>query len=727
METKLHIVNEKVFLLQKEAQALLKTLNQSKSITDKIAALNQHPRVIEGIESLVAFSSFLATLSPLHHYVAKVLIAIGQEELFAFSAPEYSTCRAHWKALVDKLVAIENFYKPIGGVIGYQCLVLDLLSRRKRHQHAPFVSLHPPTKIDLTKDSLEVRAAIIDGIRAQGQFAEIYPVGGAADRLQLVDEATQERLPAARLVFLGNHLLEGVIRDLQAREYLSFRLFGDQVVTPIAMMTSDVNGNSEHIRAICAENHWFGRPKGSFRFFKQPSVPTFTQEGKWCLKSPGKLLLRPGGHGVIWTLAEREGVLSWLQSLGRKKLLVRQINNPMAGIDSGLLAFLGIGWRRDKLFGFASCHRLVNAHEGMNVVKVVAADNGKKAMLTNIEYCDFAQFGIEDKPETRTSRTSRFPSNTNILFVDLAAAAAAVKRVPFPGLLVNFREMEHFDGENLKKEQVARLEATMQNLADCFATKKGEKEPPTEELCSYLTFNKRRKTISTAKRKTNPSGSLVETPAGCYYDFLKNAHELLEKYCAIQLPPLVDEQTFKRYGPSFLFSYHPALGPLYTIIGQKIRGGQFEAGSELHLEIADIEIAALQLQGSLLITASSIMGHTDDKGHLRYSNRTGQCILRRVSVENCGIDWSDDHLFWQHDVKRSESLQIELQGHSQFIAEDVTFKGSQLITVPDGMRVTASQQGEKVVFAKQPLQNSDPFWHYQVNSNEQIILSQPKV
>ena len=575
----------------------------------------------------------------------------------------------------------------------------------------------------MTKDSFEIRTAVIDGIRAQGQLAELYPVGGAADRLQLIDEATQEKLPAARLVFLGNHLLEGVIRDLQAREYLSFRLFGEQVITPIAMMTSEINGNTDHIRAICAENNWFGRPKESFRFFKQPSVPTFTQGGKWCLESPGRLLLRPGGHGVIWTLAERKGVLSWLQALGKKKLLVRQINNPMAAIDSGLLGFLGIGWRQNKVFGFASCPRLVNAHEGMNVVKIFSDGGDEKAVLTNIEYCDFAQFGIEDRPETKASRTSRFPSNTNILFVDLEAAVSAVKQSPLPGLLINFREMEYFDGESVKKEQVARLEATMQNLADCFAVRKGKQEVPTDGLSSYLTFNKRRKTISTAKRKTNPNGSLVETPAGCYYDFLQNAHELLEKHCAICLPPLVDEETFKRCGPSFLFSYHPALGPLYSIIGQKVHGGQFDSGSELHLEIADIEIAALELQGSLLITAASIMGHIDEREQLCYSNQTGQCILRRVRVENCGIDWNNDHLFWKHDVKRSESLQIELQGHSQFVAEDVTLRGNQLITVPDGIRMTAFQEGEKVVFKKEPLQEGGPFWHYQIDRDSRIVLS----
>ena len=219
-------VDENLDLLQQEISALLKVLHEAKTLNDKIKVLSQQPRVALQLKNFVSFSSFLSNLSPICHYVAKAVIAIGQENLFRFSKIKHSICVTHWKNLIDELVAIEHFYQPIGGIIGYQNLVLELLSKKTRHEQAAFASLHPPARIDLTRDSLEIRKSIIDGIKAQGELAEVYPAGGAADRLQLVDEETQEKLPAARLVFLGNHLLEGVIRDLQAREYLSFRLFG---------------------------------------------------------------------------------------------------------------------------------------------------------------------------------------------------------------------------------------------------------------------------------------------------------------------------------------------------------------------------------------------------------------------------------------------------------------------------------------------------------------------
>ncbi|KAL8104958.1 hypothetical protein AgCh_028936 [Apium graveolens] len=44
----------------------------------------------------------------------------------------------------------------------------------------------------------------------------MYPLGGSAERLGLVDPVTGECLPAAMLPYYGRTLLEGLIRDLQS-------------------------------------------------------------------------------------------------------------------------------------------------------------------------------------------------------------------------------------------------------------------------------------------------------------------------------------------------------------------------------------------------------------------------------------------------------------------------------------------------------------------------------
>ena len=88
------------------------------------------------------------------------------------------------------------------------------------------------------------------------------------------------------------------------------------------MMTSLEKDNHTHILSICEKRNWFGRSKESFRFFCQPSVPTMNREGAWCKKNSAELLMKPGGHGVIWKLARDEKIFEWLFSLGRTKALV---------------------------------------------------------------------------------------------------------------------------------------------------------------------------------------------------------------------------------------------------------------------------------------------------------------------------------------------------------------------------------------------------------------------
>ena len=180
--------------------------------------------------------------------------------------------------------------------------------------------------------------------------------------------------------------MEGLIRDLQAREYAYYRIHGEQATTPIAMMTSHEKNNHVHVLQICESHNWFGRPRDSFRFFTQPLVPAVNEKGEWCAAGPLKPLLKPGGHGAIWKLARDQGIFDWLAAQNRKKALVRQINNPIAGLDYGLLAFTGIGWKEKMVFGFASCPRLLQAAEGVNVL---IERNQNELVLTNIEYCDF--------------------------------------------------------------------------------------------------------------------------------------------------------------------------------------------------------------------------------------------------------------------------------------------------------------------------------------------------
>ena len=671
-------------MAEKDLEHLRRQFLTAEGLHQRIALLDREPNVQKLLSTPNFFRVFLQGLTQECECALKQCAAIGQAIDPTISSAE------RWRELLHSLLAIDHFYREIGGIIGYQAEVVRLLEKQESVS-AMNATFHSPVFEDISKETGDVLHSIEDGVEALEFVAEVYPLGGAADRLHLIDEKTGQELPAAKLQFAGRTLLETLIRDLQAREWLYFRRFGRQLQTPIAIMTSKEKGNHEHVLKICEEHHWFGRPKETFRFFNQPLVPTVDEKGNWHTTGPLKLFLKPGGHGAIWKLARDEGIFEWLQTLGYKKALVRQINNPIAGLDYGLISFIGIGYKRDMSFGFASCCRMVKSAEGMIVL--VEKENGQIA-LTNIEYCDFAKFGIEDKPLNPDQPYSRFTSNTNLLFIDLQEVEKAVESHPFPGLLMNLRPGTLPQESGARKEvSLARLESTMQNIADAFSEPK-ESTSPLKTKKTFATYNVRHKTISVAKKAFRPGHSYLETPERCFYDLLFANRELLTE-CGFLLPHEISIEEYLEKGPSLLFLYHPALGPLYSIIRKKLRKGALAKGSELLLEIADVDFENVSIDGSLQVLAERTIGI--QKGDLlEYTDRVGRCVLRNTTVKNSGIDWAKSSPFWKMDLHRKESLVIELKGWSEFIAEGCQFDGPHHFVVEDGVRLTVRQKEGKL-------------------------------
>lgn len=665
---------------------MLTEIKQSSSIEEKISLLRSFTPASPSVKR------FLKTATLEEEVVIRSIVALGQEDRI-LSGDRFAR---RIRKLLGQLLPVEKFYKEIGGLIGYHLRMQELLSSTEKKKEGKAEYL-PAEGIDIAQDTEEVRKTILDGIAHMEEMAELYPLGGAADRLRLIDEKTGVALPAARLPFRGKTLLEGLIDDLQSREYLYYKLFGKKIITPVAIMTSQEKNNHAHILSICEEANWFGRPKESFRFFCQPSVPTVNKNGEWCLQGPMQLFLKPGGHGVIWRLARDEGIFDWFFSLGKKKALVRQINNPVANTDYGLISFTGIGCAQDKDFGFASCPRQVKASEGINVL----IDRGSEVVLTNIEYCDFKKFGIVDQPEKPGSAYSKFSSNTNILFVDLKAILEAVSKCPIPGILVNLKKLTyHTETGEKKEEEIARLESTMQNIADFFSA------PDVKQLKTYLTYNERQKTISTAKREFSLGASLLETPEGCFLDILRNGRDLLQNHCGFEVPEVTDPTRFFVFGPSFLFLYHPSLGPLYSIIGQKLRRGKLHKGSELQIDIAEVDTEDLDLKGSLLI----------------HGEETSRCTLKNVQICNEGIDFDAPNSYWKCDITHNESCQIILHENSEFYAENLTLEGNRFIEVEKNTKVTAVQKNGAIEFIREKILKPSWSWHYSVTDDKRIIL-----
>lgn len=720
-----------------ELNFLLDSLKERESLEEKIALLKSSSKTVLALSHL-NLENWASTLDLKGRYAVYAVAAIGQAP-FVFQG----VLSAHEEALqplIEQLIAIEAFYEPIGGIVGYQLTLIGLILRSQSFTHERVGSVGiKPEGLDLAQLDTQKRGLIRRGIESIGRFAELYPVGGAADRLHLLDPQSKSPLPAALLPFLGRSLLEGLIRDLQAREYLAFKLTGKQMCVPVGMMTSSEKENHTHILKICEEHGWFHRPRDHFSFFIQPLAPTVSEDGNWALSAPYTLHLKPGGHGVIWKLAQEAGFFARTRKAGMEFCLVRQINNPLGGVDSGLLALAGMGVQFGKSMGFLSCKRLLNSPEGMNVV--IESQNAARFSysLTNIEYTDLTLFPDGESPEEPGSPFSAYPSNTNLLFVRIEAVEQALEERPFPGLLVNMKTTLPFlDPEKgLIRVRGGRLESIMQNIADSFVDSFDSRLSPAElmgRLQTFILYNERKKTLSTTKKMYKEGEVSEGTPEQAYFDLTTGLLEKLAKDADVQLPPpFTLEQYLYPFSPKggeigsphafpIHLIFHPALGPIYEVMAQKISGGHWMGGSELQLEIAELELVNLELQGTLLIESASPLGRLNQEGILEYG-RESRCSLHSVAVRNRGIDWQAPQLLWKNQVNRLESARILLHEGAEFEARHLILEGDCFFEVPADHRLTLTQDAAGVLHQElTPILSPSWKWDYRFLEDHSIHL-----
>ncbi len=711
---------------------LLACLNKENDYHSKLLILNTLPIVQEYIQQPGPIQSYLKILTPESEFAIKAIIAIGQAPVVFNTQNLGNDLFKKLFLLLEQLLDIEVFYSYLGGIIGYHLTIMQLIYNQFSPTEPVFDHTHyiHPEGLDISKDTAEVRQVVRWGIESTKRLAIIYPLGGAGDRLSLKDEATGTLLPAALLPFLGRTLLEGMLRDVQAREYLYFKLFRKQLITPIAIMTSTEKNNDIHIQNICKSNHWFGRSPEKFYFFIQPLVPVLTIEGDWSLSAPLTLTLKPCGHGVLWKLAEEQGVFQWLESQGHHQCLIRQINNPLAGTDNGLFALIGIGCQQQKVFGFLSCERLLHSDEGTNVLIETHFKKGYDYRLTNIEYPEFTQRGIGEVPAEPGSCFSHYPTNTNILFADIPTIRKTLKSCPIPGILINMKsKVSYIDPQGkLSYVQGGRLESTMQNIADHIIDHfpyQLHKKDFRSALHTFIVYNERRKTISTTKKSYQPGQSPIATPEQAFYDLLSN-HYSLFKQCQFQLPEWKQIEEHLLQGPACILLFHPALGPLYSIIEQKIRKGRLSYGAELQLEIAEADIEDLSLEGSLLIKAICPLGTYQTSGQLQYGQES-RCMLRNVIICNRGIDRTVEQEYWKNAIRRHEKVEIILHEGAEFQAEDISLEGSHHFEVPAHHRLVLLP-GSKGRWREELSSIEKPtwYWHYAFDSQNAIQLKKVK-
>lgn len=610
------------------------------------------------------------------------------------------------KELTHSLVRVDSFYRNIGGLIGYQDTILRLFLAKDTPLDATKFLL--PPYIDIRQKNEEVWKLAYEGVKNLPQTAQILVLGGAGDRLNLIDSKTNEPLPVACLIFDGKTLFEGLMRDIEAQEYFYYRAFGKQISLPVVIMTSFTKNNNQHIVAMGKKNNWYGHNVHAIQIITQDQVPMVSLDGQWVTTAPFTLDMKPGGHGVIWKLAQESGSFQWLRSHGATSFIVRQVNNPLVGLDMNIASLLGYGTSHHKAFGFISIPSRPGLSEGLNILSI-KPDN--TAAISNIEYTQFT--------ELKTTRPDLFkegacPANTNTLYANIAAIEDAVRKNPFPGTIVNAKATPEALKNASTKKIAARLECSMQNIADTFSspfTENSRKDP--NSLTTFLLLQEREKLMSVAKKAFCPPQSVTETPESCYYDWLQACRRMLKDHCGFTLPK---EQTLEEYlkdGPAFTFSFNPAIGPFWNVIGQKIHGGTLFPHADLTLDLAEISCSHLTLDGSLSIKALSPIGSQEEAGTI-FSDKVGRAFLENVTIKNEGFVSRTATEALNKSTKPKEQCEIILEGFSEIVAKDVTITGPLYLFVPNGQRaiLSATPSGEPDITFELI---STPSWTYSID------------
>jgi UTP---glucose-1-phosphate uridylyltransferase len=692
-----------------DANNLRHCLATCSTLDEKVSFLSSLDETAKFLPRVPYIGKWLDSADVKSRFSLLILLALGQGPFIFVGGEALQDREGKLQSLSSIVWSLEEFYKSIGGAVGYHVRVLELMYESLAsvtEDDIEEVRYLPPPVWDIRHSSKENDELFFFGLQAMEQIGEVYVVGGAGDRLSLVDEKTGRPLPAARLRFLGKTLLNLLVRDLEAREYLFYKLFGKTQETPIILMTSEEKMNDHEIGAILEDAGYFNRQKSNFLRVVQPLTPVISIDGVWASTHPLELYLKPGGHGVIWKLSKDGGAFRWLEEKGRSSIIIRQINNPLAGLDVGLLALAGFGVRFNMSFGFASCPTRNGAQEGVNVLK----ESPEGLCITNLEYTELM------KGSHRTLKLENFCANTNILFARLHSLEKAIERNPLPGMIVNMKfAIPSLRSGVIENIRGARLELTMQNIADAIEAKH-----------TFVLLNDRQKTISVTKKSHHPGEKIADTPEGAFFDLLQTARKLLVEHLAFEVPEMPTHEEYLNDGPSFIFLYHPALGPLYSIIKQKIQKGRFARCAELQLECAEVKIEDLDLDGSLLIEAERVTKKADEKGVFQFSSEVGSVILRNVKVKNRGIE-KGKNCYWKNEISRKEALEIYLEGNSEFVAENVTIAGGNKVKVRSGYRVRALQDGNNVHFVEEPLGGKKLAFRYErLPSNQFLAIAQSR-
>ena len=174
-------LQERIYALE----PLVNALRAQSEISEKLRLLAQESLVKAELQHLPLLQGFLKHVSLETQFVIHTLLAIGEASFIFYGIekePDWHECLSK---LAEQLWNIEIFYDAIGGIVGYHVTVLKLIAQYKVSREIDSIRYLKPEGMDISLKTTEVNQAIHWGIESLPEMAEIYPVGGAGDRLAL--------------------------------------------------------------------------------------------------------------------------------------------------------------------------------------------------------------------------------------------------------------------------------------------------------------------------------------------------------------------------------------------------------------------------------------------------------------------------------------------------------------------------------------------------------------
>lgn len=596
------------------------------------------------------------------------------------------------------LEAMERFYAPMccagGGILSYcvqsyekileESFRDDLLGREGSViEGAGPSKMGPPEQI-LEDEFIEKETREQQRLDPPSPFSDSIGVcitlGGAGDRLDYFQNG--EAMPVALYHFGGNKtLLEAILEEIAL---LAQRRGGEEKI-PVALMVSDAKDGERRIREFLEQSLAIKQLCAycELRLFRQICVPVFDRSGQWleeCIDGLRALWIKPGGHGALWRQGELEEIWSWFEERSCTKILVRQINNPLAWKEGRALKLAHLLDARQASIVFAATARDPQSSEG---VHVVLESEGAKRSITQLEYSEIRALGLEQELEK-----GLYPANTNIFCIRLALIARLEKSaLIFPKALVNFKAMRREGAERAPLIEAARLEMMMQNIIDVLPAN----DPP------LFLYAPRERVISTIKKPAGPRSAAPQwppkqTPQGCFEDLQRFWHLLVASQSEAPLQ--------KGVLPRDLWGLYldPALEEQLTLkeLENPLKDCVVAPGSFLWCGVTSAQLHSCYIEG-LLLAQGAFFGK---KSVLQLHD----CVIRNQGghlkeLEDISLQerlWS----VWEEGSSLKGGLRIDFEGRGVFSARGIYFSGEAYFWIPDGWKLELLALGDQ----EEPLQ-----------------------